>query len=117
LPRLAAQARGPADSHQSFVRTVEGELIHSPRLVARLSYRLSGEGASRAVYVLTVEVETERIASGLKPTLDRTIEMEEGAEPIRQHSILVEAALLAMESEPLEERLRRIEIIAGKDGS
>ena len=64
---LSAQAARPANAHKSFVGTVKGELIHSPRRIARLSYRLSIEGASRAVDIFTVEVKAEWIAPGLKP--------------------------------------------------
>ena len=49
-------------------------------------------------------------------TLHRAIEMDEATEPIRQHSVLVEASLFTLEPESPEERLRRIEVIAGEDG-
>ena len=42
--------------------------------------------------------------------------MNEAAEPIRQHSIVVETALFALESEPREKRLRGVEVIARKNG-
>ena len=47
-------------------------------------------------------------------TLHRAIEMDEATEPIRQHSVLVEASLFTLEPESREERLRRIEVIAGR---
>jgi hypothetical protein len=42
--------------------------------------------------------------------------MNEAAKSIRQHAIVIEAALLPLKSQPREESLRRIEIIARENG-
>jgi hypothetical protein len=42
--------------------------------------------------------------------------VDEAAKPIGRHAIVIEAALVTLKSQSREKRLRRIEVVAGKDG-
>ncbi len=107
-----SQEARPTDPNQSIVRTVERKFVHAPRLVVRLPENLACESCGGAVDILPIEIEAERVAPGLKPSCDCRIEMDMGAKSVREHPVVVGAAGVEREAQALEERLRRVQIIA-----
>ena len=73
---------------------------------------LACESRRGAVDILTIEIEAERIAPRLEPSCDCRIEMDMGAKSVREHPVVVQTAGAEPKAEALEERLRRVQIIA-----
>ena len=78
------ELRRPANPHEDIVGTVQGELVHTPRLMARAFFLddFASKGGSSPVDVLAMEVQAERIALRIKPALGSLRQVKAASKPI-----------------------------------
>jgi hypothetical protein len=71
--RLSLQVRRPANPDKGLIGIVEGEFVHSPRLVLGLVYEKSVERCGEFIYIFGVEIKAERIVAGHEPAFSGAV--------------------------------------------
>ena len=97
-----------------MIGIVEGEFVHSPRLVLGLVYEKSVERCGEFIYVFGVEVKAERIVAGHEPAFSGGGEMKFTALSIGQDAVALVPAM-AGKAELGVERFAKVEVVAGNN--